>query len=360
MKIGIDVSMVGNEMAGIGYYAYNLARTLPETDKSNDYTLFTHDLELTQRYFPENYKIVEIKAVRPNTFWILKVISYLNHKKYDKFISPSNFAFGILYKNTIQIVHDLAPIFYPYFFTFRARFMYRLQLKLLIQKKRLIAANSNTTKNDVLAFSKNKAKVFNIGIGLNEWVYEEVNSKKRDLIRKKYNLAKNFVFSLSTIEPRKNHINTIKAFALFLKENPDYEYIIGGKKGWFYDEIFTTVKDLNLESKVRFLGYIPEEDMAPIFDMADAFLYVSFWEGVGLPPVEAYSRRTPSVVSDTRIFRETMEKGALFAKPDDIFDIQLKINTAVKMKRNLVLDESFLASFSWDLVSKRLTFLYNK
>lgn len=358
MKIGIDVSMVDHRKAGIGYYAFELAKKLAVNDINNDYYLFTHNIEVTRTLFPKGFKIIEIRKNKPNTFWIFKVVNYLKKNNFDIFVSPSNFMFGILFKNTIQVVHDISPVTYPDFFSWKARFMFKNQLKLLVKKVKVVTTISQTSKNDIIKHFGYGEKIHITGCGLNDWVYDAPNSKTRELIKQKYKLPEKYIFSLSTIEPRKNHINMIKAFKIFLKDNPDFGYVIGGKKGWFYEDIFKTVKDLNLERKVKFIGYVPDNDIATLFDMAQAFIYVSYWEGLGLPPVEAYTRGTPSVVSNTEIFKETMEDKALFAKPDNIEEIAKKIRVAVKMKRNFVRKEEFINRYNWNNIAKNIINIY--
>lgn len=352
MKIGFDISMITKDKAGIGYYASELLSELI-LKSPHDYYLFTNSIEnIPEKFLKEN--IVVIEKSKPGFSWIFKVAKYSRKNKLDYFISPSNLAFGFLLKNTIQIVHDLSPVKYPNFFGRVGAFKYRLLLILALKRSKYIATNSDTTKQDIITFFrvKNSSKIQTIGIGLNPWVFDKSDSQKDIEVSKKYNLPKNFILSLSTLEPRKNHTNMIRAFSLIAKENKDLHYVIAGKKGWLYDEIFTLVKDLGMEERIHFIGYVDEEDLASLIDLSKLLLYVSIWEGVGMPPLEAYARNKPVVVSDITVFKEFLENRAIFVKNDDIKDIKRGITEALNVK--VKSDEKLFGTYSWKNVSENV------
>ncbi len=352
MKKGFDISMITKDKAGIGYYASELLKSLLRKDPDN-YFLFTN----SENNIPIEFKdrnVIVIKSKAPGFLWIVKVSWFLVRNKFDLFISPSNFLFGILFPKTIQIVHDLSPVKYPEFFGKSSSLKYKYMLKLAIKRSLFIATNSNTTRQDIIDSYKTKhtSKIRTIGIGLNSWALEEKNEKQMKIVKHKYDLPDNFILSLSTLEPRKNHKNMIRAFADVSKQDDDLFYVIAGKKGWLFDDIFELVKNLKLEHKIKFIGYVDEKDLASLIDLSKLLLYVSIWEGVGMPPMEALIRNKPVVVSDLKVFKEFLESKAVFVDPSSPESIKKGIDIGLKSDVKNVYD--LLDEYSWEKVSDNL------
>ncbi len=360
MNIGIDASDITPNKAGIGYYSYELTKAMLNVDKDNHYTLFTNEIgNLKEFENLENVTLKEFKSKTPNIKWIIKVSMFLRKNNFDAFISPSYFMFGVFFPRTIQVIHDLAPIHWSSFWPKAAVRSFKWQLKLAVGRVKHFVTNSDYTKRDLnKTFPKTAGKTTCIGSGLHEWTKVIPSKEKVAEIKERYDLPESYLLSISTLQPRKNYSNAVKAFRLFLTTHPDYCYLIGGKKGWYYEEIFKVVKDLNLVEKVRFLDYIPEEDMPVIYDCAKALVYISFEEGAGLPSIEAYARGIPVVASDIEVHREVMEDNAIYVDPNDPKDISEGMIEAI-LRRPKVSKE-FIDKYSWDNVARKLMQIYVK
>jgi glycosyltransferase involved in cell wall biosynthesis len=346
--IGVDASMITPSKAGIGNYALNLVTELTKLDNENKYILFTNDkLNLKDIILEPNTIINEIPDKRGGFWWMLKVSWFINKNNLDIFISPSNFLFGFTFSRTIQIIHDLAPIRFPQFFSKKGSFMYKFLLNLISLRVYKIGVPVETIKNELCEYNSYLGrKIFTTGEGPSSWVNEITTDAEREKIRIKYNLPDKYLLSVSTIEPRKNHINMIKAFAEISGNYPDLFYVIGGKKGWYYDSIFKLVEDLGIQDKIKFIGYIPESDMASLFDMALGFCYCSFYEGFGIPCIEAYSRGLPVLTSDIPVLKEVMGNNAIYANPNDYIDIFSKM-LILSTKERSKIDENFITKHTW-------------
>jgi len=359
MKIGIDVSMITPSKAGIGYFAYSIVSNLSENDISNEYILYTNNKHNLERMkLNKNFSIVEFFSVSPNLKWMWKVYRHFKQEKVDAFLSMSNLFFGIISSNTLTVIHDLSQLKYPQFFTRKSSILYRIEFEILIRRAKFIVTVSESIRDEIIEFNKStKNKVYNISEGLHDWAFEKNDERKNIYVKDKYKLPEKYFLSVSTLEPRKNYIGSIKAFAKFSKNNPDWYYLIAGKKGWFYDEIFNTVKNLELEGKVIFLGYIQEEDLSSLYDQALGFIYLSFYEGFGLPLLEAYSRKIPILASNIPVFKEFMLGKALFVNPSDINAISKYMEELKNISINKF-DRKLLDSFSWRNTINKLSHLF--
>lgn len=372
MRIGIDTSTISKNKAGVGYFTYSLTKALIENNPDNQYILYTNDYKnLSEFEIYENVEIVEFKSEKPGFNWIRQSAKHAN-KNTDIFISTANFTFGILCRNCVQIVHDLAPIKYPKFFPSKGVFMYKLLLNLALKRVKAVAVPLESIRDEVIEYyPKIKERIYVIGEGLHVWGASDLSSEKILEVKRKYSLPDKYFLTIGTLEPRKNHKNIIKAFNEFIKntsytdkntyedQDSQFYYVIAGKKGWFYDEIFSEVKKLKLEKKIIFLSYVPEEDLAAVYANSTVFVFCSFYEGFGLPLLEAASRKLPIVCSDIPQFREifkNMDSGTKnvvnFVDPEDPENILNGLKMAVEQKS--VDYNDVLFKYSWENTAKNL------
>lgn len=358
MKIGIDLSPVEKDPAGIGQYSLSLFTELCKIDKKNSYIVYTTAPFL---FANTKNKVIKVNKKLPayGSRWMKSVAEDAKKEELDLFISPSNHLFTKLFPKTIQYVHDLAPIKYPKFFGRRASLKYKTTLKLATSKALQILTISQSVKDEIVnAYPKTKGKINYIYPGLNKWI--ELENKDPNAIMDKYAIDYDYILTLSTLEPRKNHINMIKAFHLFKKStNSPLKFAIIGKKGWFFDEIFKIVADLNLETEVKFLGYVPNQELNPIIKNAKAFMFMSFYEGFGIPPIEALSLNVKTLVSDIPIFHEAFQDKVVYTDPYSPDKIALAIQKI--LERNHQKTEKFVEDrYSWEKSAHKLLSIINE
>ncbi len=355
MKIGIDLSCINESMAGIAYYTFELARKIQQIDTHNSYVGYTYSYkqaELFKDFFNMEIKVME--ARRPNFKWIVKVSSDLKKNKIDLFISTANFSFGIIFPNTIQILHDIIPIKYPQFWPKKASIFYKYQLKLEAKRAKYFATNSLTTLRDLNKYCPvTKKKSRSIGSGLNAWVFKTPTEQDNTEVKDRLGLPDKYLLSVGTIQPRKNYVNIIKAFARLSRNYPDYHYIIVGQKGWFYEEVFDEVKTQALIPKIKFLGYTEENDLNSIYRMAKGFVSMSYYEGAALPCLEAYATGLNVLTSNIDVMKEIMKNNALYADPFNVSEIATQMEALINLPEKIP-NQQFLEEYSYTKVAERL------
>jgi glycosyltransferase involved in cell wall biosynthesis len=183
-------------------------------------------------------------------------------------------------------------------------------------------------------------------------------------VKKKYGLPDGrYLLCLSTIEPRKNLVNTIKAFLAFLDEYPEEEIylVVAGKKGWKYEDVFNSSIDTD---RIIFTGYVDDEDISAVYSGALAFLYVSYYEGFGLPILEAMSCGVPVIYGNNSSMREIAGKGGIPASPDDVDEIKgqiVRVLTEGELRNTLKENAAEQAmKFSWARTARETLDLYRK
>jgi glycosyltransferase involved in cell wall biosynthesis len=142
-------------------------------------------------------------------------------------------------------------------------------------------------------------------------------------VRTKYNLPTHFILYVGMIEPRKNLVRLVEAFAKIAAFYPKTALVLAGKKGWLNDNLFEKIKQLGLESRVLFPGFVAEADKRFLLCAADVFAYVSLYEGFGLPVLEALACGVPTLSSNTSSLPEVAGSAAMLVNPMDVDEIAL-------------------------------------
>lgn len=272
--------------------------------------------------------VATVKQRIDRLFW--RFFKPLDFSSYDlvHLILPQSY--GIVTRSQIPAllttVHDLTHLYCPQFHTQRNVVTAQRGLDLLAARKSAFIAVSKATRQDLLATYKDimPDDVYTVYEACDpKKFYQVQDAAMLKAVREKYGIPDcRYLLSLSTLEPRKNVLNTIKAFLLLIKEMPDSDvvFVIAGKKGWKYDTLFN---DQSLKSeRVIFTGFIADQDLAALYSGALALSYVSYYEGFGLPALEAMSCGTPVIYGNNSSLPEVIGDGGLAADPDDIEDIK--------------------------------------
>lgn len=333
MKIGIDVRpLLESRAGGISVYTEKIITSLLRIDTQNEYLLFSNSYKNTdsdiENKFTENN--VELKSFSyPNKF-LNANFRFLNKPKIDKmlggidiFFAPNiNFlALSPKLKKVITL-HDLSFLLFPKFYSAKGRFWHKaVNVKKLVEQFDKIIAVSEHTRNDVLGLlNVNDDKVVKIYPGVDSQFYSSVNEETKSNTRNKYSLPKNFILSLAALEPRKNIETVIEAFGKF-NNNSDTHLVLVGAAQESKRPIEKLISEKGMNKFVHVLGYIPAEDKPSLYQLASCFVYPSFYEGFGFPPLEAMSSGTPVIASYSSSLAEICESSALLIDPHNINDL---------------------------------------
>lgn len=330
MKIAIDLrSLSSGSVSGVENYITGLLDHMLPLDKKNQYQLFYNSFynfggssQLPDFHFINS----TIKKTRvPNK--LLNAALKLHLTNLEKFTGdvdclfmPNLNQFNIKPKTKLAItVHDLSPVVTPEFYDVKRRLWHKfLNYKKSFERANIIFAVSEYTKYDLQRLFKvpaEKIKVIYPGISLNQ----EITDGALKEMRNTYNLPGNFLLFLSTVEPRKNLGNLIKAFELL---ETDAHLVVAGRQGWKYGPIFKALKYSPKSGKIKYMGYVPEQDKAKLIKLARAVVYPSFYEGFGFVPVEAMSLGVPVVASAVTSLPEVLGDAALLVNPYNVAEMK--------------------------------------
>jgi len=266
----------------------------------------------------------------------------------DAVVETAHFGpFGL--PNTIKrvtVIHDLTPLLFPSWHPKSSVWAHRLLLKGVLHKADLILANSNHTKKDVVQFhhaAANKTKV--VHLATNETAK---NFIEEDL--KQHNISKPYFLFVGTIEPRKNVSTLVKAFEQF-NTNNTFQLVLAGKLGWMTEQLENHIKTSSQNENIIQLGFISENLKSTLYKNALTAIYPSYYEGFGLPILEAFNNNCPVICSNNSSLPEVAGNAALYFNTTSVNDLlsQMKLISDDKSLRNNLIEKSKtqLAKFSW-------------
>ncbi len=373
MRIGIDCRYILNlnhgELAGVGHYIYFLIKYLLEIDKENEYFLFFYNKGVKCEEFEKqkNVKCVYFPGLEnlskvPFFYRHLFIPHILRLYKLDIYHNPANIIPFFYFGKSIITVHDLAMYKNSDWFPSGQWFGRSILTPFSFYKAKKIIAVSENTKNDLVEIFKiKKEKIEVIHEGVEDYNKLIINENEID---NKFKFKSPYFLFVGTLEPRKNIVRLLEAFNMFLKQtNKDFKLVLAGKKGWFYESIFKTIKNLHLEDKVIYLGYVSLQEKVYLLKNSFAFVFPSLYEGFGLPILEAMNMGVPIIASNVASIPELVIDNALLIEPHKtktITEAMIKIVNQPGLREELVLKEKGIArNFTWQNCAKKTLELYN-
>lgn len=322
MRIGIDARLLERRTTGIGRFLCLLLDYFAVLDKENEYYLFTY--EPTQLY-GQVYKNIPTRGSKLpqklfSPYWNNFILpKYLEQKQIDVFISVNQIIPLVKVKKCkfISVVHDVIHLkdstFLPYFY----RLYMKLYVHFSIKASHKIITVSEFSRRDILLYypeAKEKVVAFHEAIA-SEFQKVELTDVVIREFREKYTLPGPVILYVGVLENRKNIGTIIKIADRIAKVNSEAKFVLVGRIGYggnrFLREIRTRHNMLHLQG-------VPDETLNILYNISTLFLFPSFYEGFGLPPLEAMNAGLPVLASNSTSIPEVLGDAAILHAPDDI------------------------------------------
>ena len=363
MRIGIDARIAQYSRGGIRSYVVHLIKALAELEGNLDYRV------LCSR---RRDQVLAIDAsFRPVGCWtpshhrleryalsleIARLGLDLLHS--PDFIPPS---FG--YGHSVITVHDLSFLYYPQFLTAESRRYYNDQIAWAVERTDHIIADSRATKSDLVSLLNVPEEKITVVHLAADPSFRPQPEETASQVAAQYDLQPGYVLFVGTLEPRKNVPGLLLAYRKLRDEGATAKpLVLVGGKGWLYEEIFERTTALGLTDHVRFHHQVPDGDLPALYAAAGVLAMPSFYEGFGLPALEAMSCGTPVVVADRSSLPEVVGEAGRLADPDDPTAIAETLaevlNDEAERERLRKAGLKRAAQFSWRRVARETQTVY--
>jgi len=355
MFIGID----GNEAniitrVGVGQFAFNILHQLHQQDKTNHYFIYLKNPPILD--MPPASNNWHYQVFGPSKYWTrfaLPLKLFFQKIKLDLFYSPSHYSPQPCLIPTIPTIHDIGYL--QSLDQFNKKDIYQLVnwTKDSLQHASHIIAVSEFTKNELIkTYRINPKKISVVYNGINQ---HHLNPDKSVLT--KFKISSPYFLALGTLKPNKNYPFLIESFS---KLPGNYQLVIAGKKGWLFNDIYTTVQKLHLESKVIFTDYITEIDKISLLKYSQALVIPSTYEGFGIPALESQSVGTPVIAANIPPLKEVLKDSALYIDPTDQSTLVSALKNISLHKANLIKRGTIQSQkFTWENSAKSLITIFN-
>ena len=333
MKLVIDYTPAIRQSAGIGRIIRGQIEALFEDNPGYDLSLFvagTVDGDLKALSALPLLTFPAISERNLTRIWHrLNIpfprVEWLAGGAIDLFHATDFVLAPVTARRKLLTVHDLAFFHYPDAAMPSLQHYLNVVVPRSIRRADYLIADSHNTAEDLQAlWPVPEGRISVVQGAVDHGFFRPVSDSEQLLrARQKYGISRRpFMLGLSTLQPRKNFPRLVRAFHAARQEAElPHMLVIGGKKGWLYDEIFATVRELELESDVVFPGFVADDDLPALYSAADFFVYPSLYEGFGLPVLESLACGTPVLTADNSCLPEAGGEGALYVDAESVESI---------------------------------------
>ena len=336
MHIAIDAHSVGSQLAGNETYAVNLIEALAKVDQSNQYTLYVTRQSAIDR-FANRWPNFKLKRTVPHTPLVripVTLSAELRRNPVDvlhvQYTAPPLAPCPV-----VATIHDLSFEHLPETFNRRSRAQLRLTVRRTARKAAQILTLSEFSRQDIVdtySIAPDRVSVTPAAAASDFKPIEDETELRK--IREAYGIERDYILSVSSIQPRKNLIRLIEAYSCLRGLRPEGklpQLVLVGKRGWLDNETFRAAQRHSANNDIAFTGYVAERDLPALYSGATCFIYPSFFEGFGLPVLEAMQCGVPVIAGNRTSIPEVVgEAGLLF----DPFDTNSLVQALTRMLDN--------------------------
>jgi len=360
MRLAID-GYEANTAArvGIGRYASEVVSSMYARIKKGN-----TDIDEVVVYLPEKRRphmpppdsFWKYDVVSPKhfwTFWALPNALRSAQPSFDVVFSPTHYIPRFIRRPKVMAIMDVSYLVYPELF--RPQDLHKLTHWTAYSARHAAAVItiSQFSKNAIIeAYRVPPSRVTVAYPALPKVLGSTIMTKRKNSFPKRY------ILSVGTLQPRKNYVRLIEAFATL--DEPDLTLCIAGKKGWLYDDILAAPAKYGVADRVKFMDFVADADLPGLYSNAECFALPSLYEGFGLPVLEAMTYGVPVVVSNSSSLPEIAGEAGIYVDPAHVTSIAEGLSKALAEKgtvagnKRVAIGKKHAATFTWDAAAAQV------
>jgi glycosyltransferase involved in cell wall biosynthesis len=375
VRIAIDATSVPTQRLGAGTYIYNLVHALAQLDSDDRYFVFAKPEtfagrpELVEGPGGSRFRLVPVRLPwrLARMAWEQAVLPWhLQRLSVDVLHSPHYTTTAVVggWRRVVTF-HDVTFFLLPERYPPLRVAYFRAASRAGARLCDVAITVSRTVKADVeqhLRLPPERVRAVPLAAAPCYRPLDDAGTLAA--VRAKYNLPDRFILNVGALEPGKNQATLIRAFHRLRGQSLNHGLVIAGPPAWRYERLLRLVDKLDLADEVRFLGYVPVEDLVALYNLADLFVFPSLYEGFGLPPLEAMACGLPVVASTAPALREVLDGAALLVQPQDVDGLAEAMAAALgdEPLRSHLREAGLqrAALFSWERTARETAAVYHQ
>jgi glycosyltransferase involved in cell wall biosynthesis len=370
MRIGLDGYPLVWPKTGVAHYTFELARELARLAPEHSF-----DLIAPAAYPPEvlehinqtpNLRAVSVKTnLITRRWWAIGLPRYVRRAGLDLF-HGTNYEVPLRNrKRNVLTVHDLSIFTHPETHDRRIARRSRRRLPIMVRSAARIITPTEAIKRELIDRFKLDPNIVTVTPEAPRKAFRPMPAGQTAEVKQRLGIADDFILCVGTIEPRKNLLTLVRAFAELLRNSEHRpQLIIAGPKGWLTAEFDRAVAEADFGDRLRVIGYVGDDDLRALYSSCKAFVYPSLYEGFGLPPLEAMACGAPVIASRIAAHVETLGAHAHLVEPTDARALAKVIATLLESQneRNRLSQSGIehAAQFSWEKTAKLTLKIYEE
>lgn len=373
MKIGYDAKRAAANFTGLGNYSRYVISGIAEESSRNDISLYVPRVSKNVEYRDllsfsnvSEHLPQSTLGTKFSSLWrSFSIVNQLKRDKIEIYHGLSNeLPFGINKTaiKSVVTIHDLIFLRLPFCYKFIDRFIYNIKFRYACKNSDKIIAVSECTKRDIIEFyGINPQKVEVIYQGCNKMFKEQSTAQQKEDVRSTYNLPERYILNVGTLEKRKNLFLIVKA----LKNLPEDIHLVAvGRRTSYSDMVMQYAKTNGISHRVHYLHKVAFKHLPAMYQCAEVFAYPSYYEGFGIPLIEAINCGLPVVAATGSCLEEAAGEGAIYVNPDNVEQFQEVINKLLndrELRAKLInAGKEHIKKFDEKLLAMKILELYEK
>ncbi|HET6975719.1 MAG TPA: glycosyltransferase family 1 protein [Pyrinomonadaceae bacterium] len=339
MDVGLDGTPLSQSLTGVGHYTVELARALARISPDDRFELVS--------------PLPSLSGLSRRFWWQMGLPRYIKQSRFSVF-HGTNYSVPLLKTcPTVVTIHDLSLLLWPQTHTQQLARRARWRLPLMARRADAIIVPSQSIKQEVCEHLGIEDVKIAVIPEASRSSFHPVSIAETVATRQRLNISDDFILFVGTIEPRKNLLTLVRAFAEIVRSSScQTQLVIAGSEGWLTGDLHDFLKTAGLNNRIRFAGYLADDDLRALYSSCRVFVYPSLYEGFGLPLLEAMACGAPVVTSNIPAIRETVADVARLVTPTNVQELARSIMELLadqsESERRSEAGKQHASRFSWD------------
>src|ERR1700730_15113847 len=362
MRFAVDAHAIGRHLTGNEVYVRSLLNGFAALDKESDFITYL-SMEDAEAWVPSRFPVRRIAGnpfIRLGCDLSLKLRRDLPQLLHVQYTAPLACPVPV-----VVSVHDVSFLEHPEYFPLLRSLQLRMTVRRTIRRAARILTGSEFSRDSIArAYDLDPDRIAVVPNAAGGGFHQVRRETALAQVRERFSIAAPFILSVGDLQPRKNHVGLIEAFAGLLRTNPQlpHHLMLAGKETWFARRVLDAAKHSGVADRIRFLGFVSDDDLLNLYNACELFCFPSFYEGFGLPVLEAMACGAVVACANTSAIPEVADGAALLFNPykqEEItramMDLILLPELASRMRR---LGLQRATQFSWQNTAQRTLDVY--